>query len=238
MTGLMRLVAPAVAATIATGCVSRAPTAVLVRPSEGIAVRPGAGSGSGSGAGQIEIEAWVCLDGGWLEQIACSPGTREHESLVVIKSRPSDIHAALLLAGYEPGSPGRWIYEQGQVQLTEPTGDPLDVFVRYSHGNRTIEEPIGVWMIDGEDRASFPESHWVFGGSTFAPNPQWMGPGEHYVADQTGSIIGLVTFGDEVIGYQRVIADQEAVEAPQWQVRTEHVPPIGTAVTLILRGPS
>ena len=29
----------------------------------------------------VEIEAWSCLESGWLEQIACSPNTREHESV-------------------------------------------------------------------------------------------------------------------------------------------------------------
>ena len=60
-------------------------------------------------------------------------------------------------------------------------------------------------------------------------------PRLHYVADMTGSIIGLVTFGDEVIGFSRVIADQDAVQPPSWEVRTDHVPPRGTEVTLILR---
>jgi hypothetical protein len=62
-----------------------------------------------------------------------------------------------------------------------------------------------------------------------------MGPGEHYVADQTGSIIGLVTFGDETVGFEQVLADQQDVQPLEWQVRTEHVPPPGTPVTLILR---
>ena len=80
----------------------------------------------------------------------------------------------------------------------------------------------------------FPESHWVFAGSAFADNPEWMGPGEHYVADLSGSVIGLVTFGDEVIGFETVMADQEAVEPMQWKVNTDHVPPIGTPVTIVL----
>jgi hypothetical protein len=62
-----------------------------------------------------------------------------------------------------------------------------------------------------------------------------MGPGEHYVADMTGSIIGLVTFGDEVVGFARVMPDSADVSEPVWEVDPERVPPIGTPVTLILR---
>ncbi len=189
---------------------------------------------AGAGVGVVEVEAFVCLDAGWLEQIACSPGTREHEALVVIETRPSNLHAALVLAGFEPGAPGRWSYDDGVVSVTPPTGDRVEIFVRYLKDGRTVQEPMSAWMVGAEDGRPFPDRAWVFAGSSFATNPEWMGPGEHYVADLTGSIIGLVTFGDEVIGYERVLADQEAVEPTQWRVNTGHVPPIGTPVTVIL----
>ena len=106
--------------------------------------------------------------------------------------------------------------------------------VRYQRDGREVLEPIGAWIADADGRGTFPELAWVFGGSRFAANTPSMGPGEHYVADLSGSIIGLVTFGDEVIGYEQVIADQEDVQPPTWQVRTGHVPTVGTEVTLLL----
>ena len=199
----------------------------VVRPFEGVAVH--------AAGGRVEIQAFVCLDGGWLEQVACSPDTREHEALVVIKTRPSNVHAALLMAGIEPGSPGRWSYEDDTVSVVPPTGDRLDVLVRYERNGRTVEEPIASWIIGATDDRPFPDVSWVFAGSVFAENPDWMDSGEHYVADLSGSIVGLVTFGDEVVGFAQVMSDQETVDPMQWQVNTDHVPPIGTAVTLILR---
>ncbi len=212
------------------GCAGTSPSAkpgTVVEPFDGIAVH--------AAKGRVEIQAFVCLDGGWLEQVACSPDTREHEALLVVKTRPSNIHAALLMAGIEPGSPGRWSYQDGTVSVVPPTGDRLDVLVRYERNGRSIEEPIGSWIVGATDDRPFPDVPWVFAGSAFAENPDWMEPGEHYVADLSGSIVGLVTFGDEVIGFGQVMADQETVEAMQWQVDTDHVPPIGTPVTLILR---
>ncbi len=210
------------------GCGSSGrPSVAVVEPFEGVAVQ--------TAGGVVEVAAWVCLDGGWLEQVACSPETREHEALVVIETRPSNLHAALLMAGFEPGTPGQWSYDDGVVTVTPPTGDRVDIFVRYQKDGRTVQEPIGAWMVGAEDDRPFPNRAWVFAGSSLAENPGWMGPGEHYVADLTGSIIGLVTFGDEVIGYERVMSDQEAVEPTQWRVNTGHVPPIGTPVTVIFR---
>ncbi len=209
------------------GCES--PTRV-VEPFDGVTVQPD--------GGVVEVEAFVCLDSGWLEQVACAPDTREHESLVVIEVRPSNLHAALLMAGLEAGAPGQWSYDDGTVAVTPPTGDPMDVLVRYQRDGRTVEEPVAAWMVGAVDDRPFPDSPWIFAGSAIKANPGWMGPGEHYVADLSGSIIGLVTFGDEVIAYERVMADQEDVEAMQWRVNTGHVPPIGTPVTVILRARS
>jgi len=184
---------------------------------------------------RVEFPAVVCLDVGWLEQIACSPGTREHEALVVVEIAPSDVHAAMLAAGFEPGSPGRWMDDGGVVTAIPPTGDRLRIEVHYQRDGHTVQEPIGAWMIGAIHGEPFRERHWVFAGSAFVDNPGWMGPGEHYVADLSGSVIGLVTFGDEVIGFETVMADQEAVEPMQWKVNTDQVPPIGTPVTIVLR---
>ena len=211
---------------LVAGCAP--PAARVLHPFEGITVRPDEGT--------VEVRAWSCLDAGWLEQVACAPGTREHESLVVITARPSDIHAALLLAGFEPGAPGRWSERDGEFSFTPPTGDRLRVLVRYGRDGRVTQEPVGAWMADAGGDPSFPDTPWVFTGSAFARNPEWMGPGEHYVADMTGSIIGLVTFGDEVIAFEEVFADQEAVEPLHWQVRSGYVPPLGTEVTIVLTG--
>ena len=56
-----------------------------------------------------------------------------------------------------------------------------------------------------------------------------------YEADLSGSIIGLVTFGDETIGLSRVIPDQVDVEPAQWRIREGRVPSIGSTVRVLLR---
>jgi len=199
----------------------------VLRPIEGVTVQ--------RDPRRVEIKAWTCLSEGWLEQVACSPGTREHESLVVIKVKPRNVHLALVLAGFEPGRPGRWWVEDGQQQAEPPKGDKLDIKVRYENkAGETLTHAVRKWIADHREGHQFPDKPWIFGGSLFRKNPQWMGPGEHYVADQTGSIIGLVTFGDEVIGFSEVLADKVAVHPAQWEVNTETIPPVGTEVTVII----
>jgi len=169
----------------------------------------------------------------------CSPSTREHESLVVARARPSNIHAALLMAGFEPGKPGHWTYDNDKFAIVEPKGEKLAVLVRYQKNGTTVEEDIGKWIrapaTEKKDPKPFPREPFVFGGSAMERNPPGTPPGEHYVADMSGSIIGLVTFGDEMIGFSKVMSDQESVQEPEWEVNTEAVPPVGTAVTVIIR---
>ena len=44
-----------------------------------------------------------------------------------------------------------------------------------------------------------------------------------------------MTFGDEVVGFSRVLADDAAVQPPEWEANGEVMPPVGTDVTIILR---
>ena len=55
------------------------------------------------------------------------------------------------------------------------------------------------------------------------------------LADSSGSIVGLVTFGDEVVGLSRVLADETSVQPQAWEANPERMPAIGTKVVLILR---
>lgn len=183
---------------------------------------------------RVEIDAIVCIEAGWLEFIACTSNTKEHESLVVVEQQPSGLHTAMLLAGFEAGSPGRWTYENHQFELVSPTGSKVQIDVRYTTTDgEVVEHSVCQWIHDHLGRQPFPCGAWVFGGSAFAPNPPDIG-GEHYVADMTGSVIGLATFGDEMIGYSEVISHDSTVQTPEWEAHTRRLPPVGTKVMLII----
>lgn len=186
--------------------------------------------------GLVTIPAKVATVQGFLEQVVCGRDSREHESLLVLAVAPSEVHAALLLAGATPGHPGRWRTD-GRATITEPpTGSALHVRVRYREtaaSAEPIERDITEW-IRGVDGRAFP-GRWVFAGSRFAPNPpSWKKPGEHYVADFTGSIVGLVTFGDETVAATRVIPDQIDVEAANWEAWTSRMPAPESDAILVL----
>jgi hypothetical protein len=142
------------------------------------------------------------------------------------------VHAALLLLDMQPGRPGRWEASSDGVTVTRiaPEGDAVEAWVE-SGGVRV---PLSSWIADPVRGRRFPEHPWVFAGSRMRSRPPERGGGEQYVADATGSVIGIVTFGDEVVAYREVLSDKVETDAPEWQAATERMPPPGTRVTLVL----
>ncbi|MEM9251845.1 MAG: YdjY domain-containing protein [Planctomycetota bacterium] len=56
--------------------------------------------------GSVLVDARVVgQDADWLELIACTPNSREHEALVVVDALPSHVHLALTTLGAEAGQP-------------------------------------------------------------------------------------------------------------------------------------
>ncbi len=193
---------------------------------------------------ELIIRAQVAARIGWMEQVVCKAGTREHESLLVVDVAPRLIHAALLALGCTPGSPGSWresLTAEGESNgfaLILPTGSRLDILVRFTRAGEQVEVPICEWLrseTPAGESMGFPRDKFVFAGSHVRPNPKSLGPGEHYVADYTGSVIGLVTFGDEVIGFEEVIPDRVEFTPALWEAHTDRIPHEGSDVELIIR---
>jgi len=198
---------------------------------------------------EVIIRAQIASRNGFLEQLVCKAGTREHESLLAVEAAPKMIHAALLAAGFTPGSPGAWTETQPDasgksvVNFQPPTGSKVELLVRWDDDGRINERALCEWVRGVSPNHSsttpivFPCNRFVFAGSHIRPNPKSLGPGEHYVADYTGSVVGLVTFGDEVISFEEVIPDRIDVAPAIWESWTDRIPVEGTPIELIIRHP-
>lgn len=192
----------------------------------------------------VDVEGSVCLHRGALELVACTKGTKEHESIVAIEARPMHIHAALLLLGAKPGSPatrqplgdqaGRWVD-------VPPNGGAVDVFlVLKAEDGKMVEHPISDFIAPSNRRfddsasadqeARFPTHTFLFAGSILYGG----GPGpRRYLSDQSGHVISLVTFGDELLCLPAIHSQDN--DALRWQVDATNLPAVGFNVTLRLR---
>lgn len=196
-------------------------------------------------AGLIDLDATVIGHGcEWLELVACTRGSREHEALVTIDAKPSDLHVALLLLGLEPGTPQTGIRGEDGWTLVPPTGPAVDLhFLVPLQGPEDEQSdltetlvPVESWVFDQATEAVLPDpTHggWIFTGSRLVRDTrQPPGPDnpEVYLADVNGTVISLVHFGDETIG-----RDTTVTESNDGQNLVPHpatMPPNGTRVVL------
>ncbi len=174
----------------------------------------------------------------YLELIACIRDSKEHESLVMTPARPSHVHAALLSIGLQHGKPASWLQRDGKVIPQAPTGDAVTVefFIRDDAGAETVWTP-SQWVINARSGEAWPgggdigKGNWVFAGSL----TQERAGREDYFADEAGTLIGLTSFGTEVIAWSSVLSPDSTVDEPEWIADARHVPPMGTKVTVRIR---
>ena len=201
----------------------------------------------------LDLEATVCLDEGFLELVACTKGSKEHESIVAVAARPMHIHTALLLLNANSGNPAmrKEVGEQDKRWVDiPPRGDPIEAFfvIKNSQG-KMIEHPMRDFVVrpvkqvnqtgvvatrTRKDKPtatvdSFPGA-FLFSGSILRDN----GPGPRtYLADLSGHVISIATFGDALLCLPTVESNLNGTLT--WRVNPKHLPEVGTKITLRLR---
>lgn len=170
----------------------------------------------------VEVDAKIVLRKGSLELLACSPQTREHESILVVTAKPLHIFQALGLIGAQPGSPMR--YDIKQDRWIPPTGDELEIFLRYHNDQIEYTVEAKQWLLDTNKKKEPPSLKWVFAGSKTLPSGRFM-------ADIEGTIISVVDFESAVISLDALhSADNEML----WlRANTQAIPPINTPCTIL-----
>lgn len=169
----------------------------------------------------IEFDAEVPIDAQgervYLEVLVCTPNTREHETLVVTKVKPSHIHATLLLMGLKEGTPPRWDFDGTNLTPVAPTGPRVEVFLREAGQPASANKPIADFVTSIANDNSLAThvragvaapDHLVFAGSRFVDNV--------YAADMDGTIVGLTAFGSETIAWTAMYHPDTDRMTPEW----------------------
>lgn len=178
----------------------------------------------------IDVEAEVVLrEAEWIELLACTPKTREYESILSVKARPSHIHLALITLGLKPGASMKWHYTDTSIDVEPPRGPRLGVSIVTTKDEKQVETPASHWVLNQKTGKTLDDSVWLFTGSGFADlNGQQV-----YRADIGGTVISVVNFGDDMLARQTTATNH--TDEAQWTANTKMIPPVGTKVTLRLR---
>lgn len=179
----------------------------------------------------VDLEGAVCLREGLLELVATMPSAKEHEAIVALRVRPSQVHAALLMLGLKPGTPGRWIYEDDKAIAVDPTGDRVKLALRWQRDGRWVEKPINQFIRHKQSDEHLESDEFVFAGSrVYQPED---GGEPTYLADDTGDLASLVSFETEVLALPRAASNDNAHVF--WTADPKTIPELGTPVVLRIR---
>ena len=147
------------------------------------------------------------------------------------------MHTALLLLGTKAGNPairerieddggGRWVD-------IEPSGGRVSVSLRIRDAEgRVSERPITEFFRAAGGAEARPPGGdgFLFAGSRLKPDASGT---RRYLADLSGNLISLSTFGDELLCLPGVHSHSKS--ELRWEVDPTYLPPVGSAVTLRLR---
>lgn len=192
----------------------------------------------------VDVDAKLCLEAGMLELIACTPDSKEHESIVSLEAKAAHIHAALLLLGAQPGNPAmRRPVNEEQTRWVDlpPRGSEVEVSLVFQDAQgKTVEHPIQRFMVRARDYGDpepgegeeehFPTSTFLFAGSHLYSDGD--GPPK-YLADESGNVISISTFGDELLCLPGLHSQENG--ALIWEVDGSKLPAAGSKVILRLK---
>lgn len=168
----------------------------------------------------------------YLEVTVCTRNSKEHETLVVTDAKPSHVHAALLLAGCIPDTPGSWRMNGNDLVRIQPEGGRLGVMIAYTGADGLeVSAPAQDWVVNARGNARLSDEGpiaWIFAGSRMV---QYEGR-EYYDADGTGTLVGLTTFGSETVALARVLSPDSQVDEPEWIADRAKVPAYLTKVVV------
>jgi len=188
---------------------------------------------------RVVMQGGVCLREGPLELFACihrwiddssAPGTKvrrgtkEYESIVTVNTSAAVVHSALLLAGAKPGHPVRF-----EPKYEPASGTPIDVTVYWKDeaGNHH-EVRAQDWIQNFRSKEHMKEG-WVFAGSTFLVDEK--GNKQQYQGEN-GNLICVSNFPDALLDVP--VQSTASNDALSYVAYTEHIPPLGTTVTIVL----
>jgi biopolymer transport protein ExbD len=198
--------------------------------------------------GEVRLEGKVCLQEGALELVVCSEGTREYESIVVVKARPSHVTFALALLGLEPGQPAHWTEARA---FSPPAGETLEITARFFTVSDEEKARVDKLIAEGAKPEKIQVRKTLLkevpaykllrlsGSAVEVTRPiEWVYVGRPeknmlVAADREGTVVCLSNFVEAVID---VPFESTAVNADLlYEANPNVVPPVGTPVELVIR---
>jgi hypothetical protein len=175
---------------------------------------------------RVIVQAEVCLREGNLEHLMCKKAMKEHEAILTADVDARDIHKALIVAKATPGTTVR--YKDDTV--IPPTGTKIKVTLTYKDKDKAKTVPGRDWIRDVKTKKSL-NVDWVFAGSYLMDNTLEKDKPPLYAANG-GDVICVSNFAEAMLDLP--INSSKNNNELEFEAFTERIPPVGTAVAVIL----
>ena len=175
---------------------------------------------------RVRVAALVSFREGALELLMCRRNTKEHESVLNADIDARQLHTALILTGAKVGSPVK--YEPKYIAASRLRHQGT---IEYQKDGKTVSVPGQDWVRDAKTRKSMPHP-WVFAGSVFYPDPDDAKKPPMYAANG-GDVICVSNFPDAMLDLP-INSPKDWEAGRLYEAFTERIPPLGTAVTVVL----
>jgi hypothetical protein len=174
-------------------------------------------------AKRVFVDGYVAQREAYLEMFACPAETKEHESIVGVVAKSSELHAALLAVGAEPGTPVRF-----DTEYVPATGQPIRIWVMWYDGGEFHHTDARRWVRHVGTEKSL-ELDWLFVGSSVWKDPV---DGKAYYQADGGEMICVSNFSTALMDLP--VESSDANNELQFDAFTDRIPPPGTPVRLML----
>jgi hypothetical protein len=183
------------------------------------------------GKRKIHLVSEVCLREGQLEALLCKAITKEHEALLRVDIDGRLIHAALILAGGNPGSPAQfWNPKTDMPDYKPASGSKVKISLTYYKDGKLRTEPAQNWIRDMKTEKELAVD-WVFAGSRLVTPPDDPMANPFYTANN-GDFISVANFPDSMLDLP--VKSSKENEDRSFEAFKGRIPPRGTKVIVTL----
>ena len=173
----------------------------------------------------VRVNTEVCLREGMLEQLVTKKRMKEHEAILAADIDARELHLALTLAGAVPGKT-----VQFRPNLVPPSGTSIKIVLEYKSKDKIVRVPAQQWIRNIKTKKDF-HTDWVFAGSILIEDPLDKTKKPYYCAND-GDVITVVNFDGACVDVP-FLSTKDNAEL-DFEAHTDRIPPLKTAVTVIL----
>ncbi len=173
---------------------------------------------------RVVVDGTVCLREGQLEMLSCPRGTKEHEAVIAADTKAYAVHAGLLAVGALAGGPVQY-----QPTYVPAQGSEIDIQLIWTDKNGNDHRDKAQDWVRNVKTGKALEHPWVFGGSGFWTDEV---TGEKFYLAESGDFICVSNFPTAMLDLP--VASSQSNDALLYEAFTEHIPPVGTRVRMVL----